>query len=1539
VLIQHKIQAGFIAALAFLLLTGVSAWWSEQQNVATFDSFDHTHRVNAVLDEILVDLLNVESGNRGFAITGNEAFLGPYLASIVTVPKASATARSLMLENPRQQQALADLDQLIQRKLTHAGEVVQRRRSGDAAGTLEFVGQGEGMRIMQQIRKVVAALKAEESQLIPQIRTRAKKFSSTTLSIVAFGGVLSLGMIGFASFLVRRDFEKRQQAEAERELFFTVPLDMLCIIGADGFLKRVNPAFTQILGWSAEELTTRPYLEFVHLEDRAATEAEVARHMAEGGVVLQFENRCLLKDGSSRTFWWKAVLQPNGLVVATARDVTEQKAAAEVLLSREEKLSVTLNSIGDAVLATDAQRRITRLNPIAENLTGWTLAEAMGRPVEEVFRIINEETRAPALIPVDDVLATGEIHGLANHTILISRDGTERPITDSAAPIRDHSGRIIGVVLVFRDVSKEHDIERILRESEALNRAVINSMMANIAVVDRQGTIIAINDHWERFALENGADASLSTVGVGANYLEVCQHSVQALGDEALHVMNGLRSVLDHSQPTFKYEYSCHSPTEQRWFTMQVSPLSRPQGGAVIAQINITSSKLAEAEVRRLNENLERLVSERTRALQESEERTRLIIDTALDAIITLDEDGSISGWNPQARAIFGWDASEAIGRRLTDTIISPGRRAAHDQLWLRIFESDDHRVELTGTRRDGTEIIMELTSASFIIGDKPQYSAFVRDVTELRKAEAEMLASRRRMSDILNSMFTIVGLFTPEGHLLEINHSPLEATGVNRQHIIGKLLWEADWWRHSPETRDKVRSALLRAAGGELVRDDFEARTSDGRVIVVDAVFNPLRDESGRIIQVVASGVDVTVRKQAEQSLRESEQLYRSLVETSGDAIFLLGGDGRILSANGAAARLHGYTEAELLGMNIMDLDDQEAASASPARMQRILQGETIRVELNHQRKDGSTFPLEVVASPIQIKGQSCILANERDITERRQAQERSAAYLTKLHRLSELSMQLSGDPGAVFEEVVRMVATLFDVPVVCLSEVVGQELRIKAVWINGQILHDAGSFPLSTSPCSLVVGSKNLTVCKNVQEQFPRSAFIRDHNANAYCGIPSLDARGNVVAVTCLIHPAPHDFIEEDQELLRIIAQRVAMEFERSHNLAERKNMENLALRSQRMEAIGTLSGGVAHDLNNALAPILMGVELLRTRYPQESKILDLFETSARRGADMVRQLLTFAKGAEGERIVLRVDHLVRELEKLMQSSFPKNIQIVVSCAPGLPTVLGDATQLHQVLLNLCVNARDAMPNGGVLSLEAHPLLVDDAFASSVPDARPGNYVVMRVHDTGAGIPQDITERIFDPFFTTKSPDKGTGLGLSTVMGIVKSHGGFLQMASKAGQGSSFTVLLPAHLAGSDAEPVPSSAATAPGQGETILLIDDEAAVREMAGVVLQRLNFNPVTATDGADGLQLAMRYQAELRVVITDLHMPHMDGLAFIRVLRLLLPDLPVIVASGRLEDPQAEEMKALGVTHRLDKPFTERQLAEVLQEVLAPRSDA
>jgi PAS domain S-box-containing protein len=390
---------------------------------------------------------------------------------------------------------------------------------------------------------------------------------------------------------------------------------------------------------------------------------------------------------------------------------------------------------------------------------------------------------------------------------------------------------------------------------------------------------------------------------------------------------------------------------------------------------------------------------------------------------------------------------------------------------------------------------------------------------------------------------------------------------------------------------------------------------------------------------------------------------------------------------------------------------------------------------------------------------------------------------------------------------------------------------------------------------------------------------------------------------------------------------------------DITERKKIEAQFMRAQRMESLGALAGGIAHDLNNSLAPILMVVGLLRARCPNETKLIDTVESSAVRGAGMVRQLLTFAKGVEGERLLVKPQHLLREVAKIIEGTFPKNIQLRTFYAERLDAILGDATQLHQVLLNLCVNARDAMPNGGMLTLEAGNTEIDATYASAVQDAKPGRYVEWRITDTGTGIPPEILERIFEPFFTTKGPDKGTGLGLSTVIGIVRSHGGFVQVYSVPGQGSTFAIYLPAGKSReSHATAAPFPETTLRGQGETILVVDDEAVVRQAVRAVLTSLGFKVLLAANGTEALVQIAEKRAELRAVITDLHMPDMDGLALTRVLRSMLPEVGIIVASGRVEERERNQFKALGVAVLLDKPFTQKKLEESLRIIWgAPRA--
>ena len=394
-------------------------------------------------------------------------------------------------------------------------------------------------------------------------------------------------------------------------------------------------------------------------------------------------------------------------------------------------------------------------------------------------------------------------------------------------------------------------------------------------------------------------------------------------------------------------------------------------------------------------------------------------------------------------------------------------------------------------------------------------------------------------------------------------------------------------------------------------------------------------------------------------------------------------------------------------------------------------------------------------------------------------------------------------------------------------------------------------------------------------------------------------------------------------------------------ARDITERKQVEAQMRRTQRLESIGTLASGVAHDLNNALAPILMATELMRLEFPDAaSQYLEIIQGGAKRGADMVKQLLTFAKGAEGERLLLQPRHLLKEMEKLIRVTFPKNIQLHINLAKDLRTIVGDATQLHQVLLNLCVNARDAMPDGGTLTLSAESLELDSVYASALAEAKPGHYVVWRVMDTGTGIPPEIVDRIFEPFFSTKGPDKGTGLGLSTVVGIVKGHGGFVRVYSAPGQGSTFAVYLPAAGSGSGETVLLSKdELNFRGNGETILVVDDEAAVREVTRGVLTALNFKVLTVANGTDALIQVAERRAELRAVITDLHMPRMNGLDFVRLLKGKLPKAGIIVASGRLEEREEKEFKTLGVSALLEKPFTQEKLVAALKTVFESESAA
>jgi PAS domain S-box-containing protein len=389
---------------------------------------------------------------------------------------------------------------------------------------------------------------------------------------------------------------------------------------------------------------------------------------------------------------------------------------------------------------------------------------------------------------------------------------------------------------------------------------------------------------------------------------------------------------------------------------------------------------------------------------------------------------------------------------------------------------------------------------------------------------------------------------------------------------------------------------------------------------------------------------------------------------------------------------------------------------------------------------------------------------------------------------------------------------------------------------------------------------------------------------------------------------------------------------------DITEKKKMEAQFLRNQRMESLGTLAGGIAHDLNNVLSPIMMSIGMLKQDYrtPETRRMLETLETCSKRAADLVRQVLSFARGIEGQRVTVNLTQLARELQRVILDVFPKNIEVELKGANDLSTVTGDPSQLHQVLLNLCVNARDAMPQGGRLTMTMENVVLDETFVAMNPDAKTGAYVLVSV--TGAGIEPAIRDRIFEPFFTTKETGQGTGLGLSTVLGIVKSHGGFIQVCSEPGQGTKFKVYLPADAAKAVPDKASREHAGFPrGNGELILLVDDELSIRNVTQKILELFGYSVVTAANGEEAVALYGRQQKEIAVVLTDISMPVMDGPALIIALKTINPRVRIIASSGLANNDAVARATGNAVSHFIPKPYKAETLLKILHTELTGHS--
>jgi PAS domain S-box-containing protein len=721
------------------------------------------------------------------------------------------------------------------------------------------------------------------------------------------------------------------------------------------------------------------------------------------------------------------------------------------------------------------------------------------------------------------------------------------------------------------------------------------------------------------------------------------------------------------------------------------------------------------------------------------------------------------------------------------------------------------------------------------------------------------------------------------------------EVTGVSLAKTMGSFYEGA------------VRLCLDQAFGGERVAFEATNRLEDGEHFF-EMIFEP-RTIRGEIVQVMGVVHDITERKRAEVALRSRDKAYHTadrrlaaIVESSDDAIIGKDLRGMITNWNKGAELVFGYTAAEVLGKSIMLLIPNDRKNEEDFIIGRIRKGESVaHFDSQRRTKNGRLIDVSITASPIKDETGRVIGASKiaRDITQRKQIE-----AIARESR-ERLDAALSSMTDAV-----------------CISDASGHFIEFNEAFAAFHRFPDKVSCArkLSDYPSTIELLSPKGELVPLDMWAIPR-ALRGEAITNAEYTLRRKDTGETWVA--------SYSFAPIRSAEGKLVGSVVV-----ARDVTAQKKLEEQLLRSQRMESLGTLAGGIAHDLNNVLGPIMLSLSLLEETATEDTQdLLAILTSSARRGSDMVKQILSFARGVSGGRLLVQLAHLIAEIEKIANETFLKHVAIRTKVPSDTWTVVGDPTQLHQVLLNLCVNARDAMPSGGILTISAQNLHVDSHYAALDFGGTPGPYVLIEVEDSGSGMPPEVLEKIFDPFFTTKAVGEGTGLGLSTSLSIVKSHGGFIRVYSEPGLGTKFKIYLPADTEiSSDALNEPAIEAPR-GSGELVLVIDDEASVRQITKQTLEAFGYRVLLAGDGSEAVAIFVKQRAEIDVVLTDMMMPIMDGPAAIKALHEMKSDLPIIAASGLSTSDHIARASTLGVRHFLPKPYTADNLLRTLKETL------
>ncbi len=837
------------------------------------------------------------------------------------------------------------------------------------------------------------------------------------------------------------------------------------------------------------------------------------------------------------------------------------------------------------------------------------------------------------------------------------------------------------------------------------------------------------------------------------------------------------------------------------------------------------------------------------------------------------------------------------VNEEMTRTVMRTRQEMLHQRIWD-VFPGTEHsrfrdcyqRVMDTGKAANEVDYDEPLDKW-FEVRAHPTdegVAVYFQDVTQKRRDEEQLRllqACVERMNDVI--VVTEAEPIDGDGpRILYVNEAFERHTGYRPHEVLGKTPRILQGPGTQRDVLDRIRANLQR---WEPVREEILNYKKNGEEIWLELDIVPVADATGWYTHWISIERNITERKHAAEALRQKDNL---------------------LKVGGRVGKIGGWTA--MPSVNAVEWSDEIYAMLDWPRVSPPTLGEFLSIFSSDSRASfkaaldaciarGTSFDREFQITTCAGELKWVRVVAEPALTE--------AGHVSGVHgALQDTTLMKQ------VEERLREQAALLD-------------KAQDAIWV----LNLDGTIAFWNRSAERIYG----WTADEVRNRGARELLFNNPNVFDRCQQTVMEQGEWVGEIEHKTHDGKHILLVSRWTLVRNEAGLPRSILAINTDITHQKLLEQQFLRAQRMESIGTLAGGIAHDLNNVLAPIMMSIELLKGSLPDpdDQAVLKTIAVSARRGADMIKQVLSFARGVEGKRHEVRIADVLRDLDQILSETISKNISIVSSVAPDLWQVQADPTQLQQVLMNLCVNARDAMPGGGRIVILAENMTVDAHYAAMNIESRVGAYVKIEVEDNGSGIPTDIQERVFDPFFTTKPVGEGTGLGLATTLAIVKSHGGFVRMYSEVDKGTRFRIYLPADPQAVGAQSSPPRTTVPRGNGELIMVVDDEAAIRQVTRQTLEAYGYRVIVASNGAEAVALYAQNIQGIALVLTDMMMPVMDGPATIQALRQINPAVRLIGASGISQNGKVAKAAGSDLDHFLPKPYTAEVMLRLIDRVL------